>query len=73
MAILLTKNLSLIVFKMKKKFVENFYNLPHEVKFCKVCTVSNQRPRITFDKYIFVLRAILQKKKNLIGRKEESN
>ena len=51
MAILLTKNLSLIVFKMKKKFVENFYNLPHEVKFCKVCTVSNQRPRITFDKY----------------------
>jgi N-acetyl sugar amidotransferase len=25
------------------------YNLPHEVKFCKKCTVSNQRPRITFD------------------------
>ncbi len=35
---------------MKKKFVENFYNLPSEVKFCKKCTVSNQRPRITFDK-----------------------
>ena len=25
------------------------YNLPSEVKFCKVCTISNQRPRITFD------------------------
>ena len=35
---------------MKKKFVENFYNLPTKVKFCKKCTVSNQRPRITFDK-----------------------
>ena len=26
------------------------YNLPLEVKFCKKCTISNQRPRITFDK-----------------------
>ena len=25
------------------------YNLPEEVIFCKNCTVSNQRPRITFD------------------------
>ncbi|MDP2939783.1 MAG: N-acetyl sugar amidotransferase [Candidatus Omnitrophota bacterium] len=25
------------------------YNLPEEVKFCKKCTISNQRPRITFD------------------------
>jgi len=25
------------------------YNLPCEIKFCKKCTVSNQRPRITFD------------------------
>jgi len=25
------------------------YNLPNEVKFCKKCTISNQRPRITFD------------------------
>ena len=23
--------------------------LPTEVKFCKKCTISNQRPRITFD------------------------
>ena len=25
------------------------YNLPEEVIFCKMCTMSNQRPRITFD------------------------
>ena len=25
------------------------YNLPAEVKFCKKCVISNQRPRITFD------------------------
>ena len=24
-------------------------NLPHEIKFCKKCVISNQRPRITFD------------------------
>lgn len=27
------------------------YNLPREVKFCKKCTVSNQRPRITLDEH----------------------
>ena len=25
------------------------YKLPKEVKFCKKCTISNQRPRISFD------------------------
>lgn len=25
------------------------YNLPLKVKYCKKCTISNQRPRITFD------------------------
>jgi N-acetyl sugar amidotransferase len=34
---------------MEKKNVLNLYNLPNEVKFCKKCTISNQRPRITFD------------------------
>ena len=24
--------------------------LPKEITFCKTCVVSNQRPRITFDK-----------------------
>ncbi len=32
-----------------KKNVQQLYNLPAEVKFCKKCTMSNQRPRITFD------------------------
>ena len=34
---------------MKKHDVITKYNLPTEVKFCKRCTISNQRPRITFD------------------------
>lgn len=36
---------------MKKKDVVGQYNLPLEVQFCKKCTVSNQRPRITFDEH----------------------
>jgi N-acetyl sugar amidotransferase len=35
---------------MEKKDVIGRYNLPAEVQFCNTCTVSNQRPRITFDK-----------------------
>ena len=34
---------------MKKRNLIEMYNLPREIKFCKLCTVSNQRPRITFD------------------------
>lgn len=34
---------------MIKHDVISKYNLPKEVKYCKKCTVSNQRPRITFD------------------------
>ncbi len=34
---------------MQKRDVAKLYNLPNEVKFCRKCTVSNQRPRITFD------------------------
>jgi N-acetyl sugar amidotransferase len=34
---------------IEKKDVIKIYNLPKEVKFCKKCVVSNQRPRITFD------------------------
>jgi N-acetyl sugar amidotransferase len=34
---------------MSKRNLIELYNLPKEVKFCKLCTVSNQRPRITFD------------------------
>lgn len=34
---------------MKKRDVVQQYNLPLEVKYCAKCTVSNQRPRISFD------------------------
>jgi len=34
---------------MEHKKTQQRYNLPTEVIFCKKCTISNQRPRITFD------------------------
>ena len=34
---------------VEKKDVIKLYNLPEEVKFCKKCVMSNQRPRIVFD------------------------
>jgi N-acetyl sugar amidotransferase len=34
---------------LKKRDVVGQYKLPLQVRFCKRCTVSNQRPRITFD------------------------
>jgi N-acetyl sugar amidotransferase len=29
--------------------VQERYNLPNEIKYCKKCVISNQRPRIAFD------------------------
>jgi hypothetical protein len=37
---------------MESKNTQSRYNLPSEVKFCKKCTISNQRPRITFDENV---------------------
>ena len=34
---------------MIKKNVREIYNLPEEVIYCRECTISNQRPRISFD------------------------
>jgi len=34
---------------MQKRNLIEQYNLPAEVKYCKKCVISNQRPRITFD------------------------
>ena len=34
---------------MKNKNTAKLYNLPETVRYCRECTVSNQRPRITFD------------------------
>ncbi|WP_078125509.1 N-acetyl sugar amidotransferase [Leptospira alexanderi] len=36
---------------MEKRNLIKLYNLPEKVSFCKKCTVSNQRPRITFDEH----------------------
>lgn len=35
--------------QIERKNTQQKYNLPSEVKFCKKCTISNQRPRIGFD------------------------
>jgi N-acetyl sugar amidotransferase len=34
---------------MENKNTQKKYNLPSEVSYCTKCTISNQRPRITFD------------------------
>lgn len=36
---------------MEKRDVIGQYKLPTEVRYCRKCTVSNQRPRITFDEH----------------------
>jgi len=36
--------------KIQKKNVLKIYNLPKDVKFCKNCVASNQRPRVSFNK-----------------------
>jgi N-acetyl sugar amidotransferase len=36
---------------MHKRDLIKQYNLPHKVKFCRRCVMSNQRPRITFDEH----------------------
>lgn len=38
-----------ILSQIKTKEVQKLYKLPAEIKFCTQCTMSNQRPRITFD------------------------
>lgn len=35
--------------KQGSRYYNKGYSLPEEVKFCKRCVISNQRPRITFD------------------------
>lgn len=34
---------------LEKQNLIKKYNLPEKVVYCKTCTISNQRPRITFD------------------------
>jgi len=35
---------------INKRDTQKMYNLPNDVRYCKECTISNQRPRIEFDK-----------------------
>ena len=35
--------------EVKQRNVRQLYNLPEKAAFCKLCTMSNQRPRISFD------------------------
>src|SRR3989339_23107 len=50
--------------------VQEKYKLPSEVKFCKNCTISNQRPRIVFDENGICSACNYNKKKNLINWEE---
>jgi len=34
---------------MSQRDIMSMYKLPEEVRYCKKCVISNQRPRITFD------------------------
>jgi N-acetyl sugar amidotransferase len=36
---------------MNHKNTQTRYNLPADILFCKKCTMSNQRPRISFDEF----------------------
>ena len=60
--------------KIEKKNILNLYNLPEKVFYCKKCTISNQRPRITFDKdgVFFVFNFSDIKKNDFDWKKRES-
>lgn len=52
--------------------VRKLYNLPEEVKFCKKCVMSNQRPRIVFDgEGVCNACRHAEKKKNIDWEKRE--
>ena len=68
---------------------QNKFGLPKEIKFCKKCAISNQRPNSTIEfankptekrklfilmiKVFVTLVIIVKKKKILIGKKENLN
>lgn len=58
---------------MEHKNTQERYNLPDEVRFCKKCTISNQRPRIIFDEegVCSACRFAEFKKKEIDWRKRE--
>ena len=57
-----------------KKNVQEIYELPANVKFCKKCVVSNQRPRIVFDdEGVCSACRFAEKKKNVINWSKREN
>ena len=59
---------------MENKNTQERYNLPTEVKYCVKCTISNQRPRITFDeKGVCSACNYAEFKKNKINWTEREN
>ena len=56
--------------KLLKKNVKKIYNLPNKVEFCKSCVVSNQRPRISFNKQGICNACENNKNKNIINWSE---
>ena len=57
---------------VKKKNIIQLYNLPEKIKFCSKCTISNQRPRIQFDKDGVCSACNFQEyKKKLVGKKKK--
>ena len=56
--------------KLLKKNVKKIYNLPKKVEFCKSCVVSNQRPRISFNRQGICNACENNKNKNIINWSE---
>ena len=47
--ILKPKDIDYSKFKKDKKDLEVKFGLPNEVKYCKICIISNQRPNSTVE------------------------
>ena len=58
----------------KPKDLSKIYSLPKKVIFCKKCVISNQRPRIVFDKNgVCTACNYFEYKKKLIGKNVKMN
>ena len=43
------EKINLNLYAKEKKNNETFYGLPNEIKFCKKCVISNQRPNSAIE------------------------
>ena len=59
---------------MENKKTKERYNLPDKVVYCRKCTISNQRPRISFDENgVCSACNFAEFKKKINGIKEKKN